>query len=38
LQNLTAGFIITGDRDLLEIGVFHGTKILQPKEFLEQAF
>jgi uncharacterized protein len=33
-----ADFIITGDKDLLEISSFYGTKILKPKEFLDLYF
>jgi putative PIN family toxin of toxin-antitoxin system len=28
-----AEFIVTGDRDLLDVGEFHGIKILTPREF-----
>lgn len=29
-------FIVTGDRDLLELKVYQGIKILNPKDFLER--
>lgn len=31
-----AGFIITGDKDLLELNPFRGTQIITPKKFLEK--
>lgn len=30
-----ADFLVTGDKDLLCIGEYHGTRIVTPKEFLE---
>lgn len=30
-----ADYLVTGDKDLLEIKEFKGTKIIKPKEFLE---
>jgi len=33
---INADFIITGDKDLLEIKVFKQTRIVSPKEFIEQ--
>jgi len=34
--NGQASSIITGDRDLLTLGSFHGTEIVTPRQFLQQ--
>jgi len=31
-----AGFIVTGDKDLLSIKTFEGTRILTPREYLDE--
>jgi putative PIN family toxin of toxin-antitoxin system len=33
-----AGFLVTGDKDLLVLNPFRGVEILTPREFLEKAF
>ncbi len=35
-RNTRATFILTGDNDLLSIGSFEGTRIVTPRQYLEQ--